>query len=67
VRYFLTFITPGIAVQLIAHLYGRGRFDLVLAAIALTGDGGRRQRGGSGTSGGATGTMTTRHSSNSGT
>jgi len=37
VRYFLTFITSGIAVQLIAQLYGRGGFDLVLAAIALTG------------------------------
>jgi len=37
VRYFLTFVTAGIAVQLIAQLYGRGGFDLVLAAIALTG------------------------------
>ena len=37
VRYFLTFISAGIAVQLIAQLYGRGGFDLVLAAIALTG------------------------------
>jgi MFS family permease len=37
VRYFLAFITSGIAVQLIAQLYGRGGFDLVLAAIALTG------------------------------
>jgi len=37
VRYFLTFISSGIAVQLIAQLYGRGGFDLVLAAIALTG------------------------------
>ncbi len=37
VRYFLTFITAGIAVQLIAQLYSRGGFDLVLAAIALTG------------------------------
>ena len=37
VRYFLTFITSGIAVQLISQLYGRGGFDLVLAAIALTG------------------------------
>src|SRR5262249_27854091 len=37
VRYFLTFITSGIAVQLIARLYGRGGFDLVLAAIALAG------------------------------
>jgi fatty-acid desaturase len=37
VRYFLTFITLGIAVQLIAQLYARGGFDLVLGAIALTG------------------------------
>src|SRR5262249_44229572 len=37
VRYFLAFITSGIAVQLIAQLYGRGGFDLVLAAIAVTG------------------------------
>jgi len=37
VRYFLTFITSGIAVQLIAQLYARGGFDLVLSAIALTG------------------------------
>ena len=37
VRYFLTFITSGIAVQLIARLYARGGFDLVLSAIALTG------------------------------
>jgi len=37
VRYFLTFITSGIAVQLIAQLYSRGGFDLVLSAIALTG------------------------------
>ena len=37
VRYFLTFITSGIAVQLIARLYDRGGFDLVLSAIALTG------------------------------
>ena len=29
--------TSGIAVQLIAQLYSRGGFDLVLAAIALTG------------------------------
>jgi MFS family permease len=35
VRYFLTFIASGIAVQLIAQLYGRGGFDLVLAATAL--------------------------------
>jgi MFS family permease len=37
VRYFLTFITSGIAVQLIARLYARGGFDLVLSAIAMTG------------------------------
>jgi predicted MFS family arabinose efflux permease len=37
VRYFLTFITSGAAVQLIAQLYGRGGFDLVLGAIAVTG------------------------------
>jgi MFS family permease len=37
VRYFLTFITSGVAVQLIAQLYGRGGFDLVLTAIAGTG------------------------------
>ena len=36
VRYFLAFISSGIAVQLIAHLYSRGGFDLVLGAIALT-------------------------------
>jgi MFS family permease len=35
VRYFLSFISSGVAVQLIAHLYGRGGFDLVLATIAL--------------------------------
>jgi predicted MFS family arabinose efflux permease len=35
VRYFLSFISSGIAVQLIARLYSRGGFDLVLAAIAL--------------------------------
>jgi predicted MFS family arabinose efflux permease len=35
VRYFLSFIPSGIAVQLIARLYGRGGFDLVLGAIAL--------------------------------
>ncbi len=35
VRYFLSFITSGIAVQLIARLYSRGGFDLVLGAIAL--------------------------------
>jgi predicted MFS family arabinose efflux permease len=36
VRYFFAFISSGIAVQLIANLYGRGGFDLVLAAITLT-------------------------------
>jgi MFS family permease len=36
VRFFLTFISSGVAVQLIANLYGRGGFDLVLGAIALT-------------------------------
>jgi MFS family permease len=35
VRYFLAFISAGIAVQLIAQLYSRGGFDLVLGAIAL--------------------------------
>jgi MFS family permease len=35
VRYFLAFISSGIAVQLIARLYSRGGFDLVLGAIAL--------------------------------
>lgn len=35
VRYFLSFISSGIAVQLIAQLYGRGGFSLVLSAIAL--------------------------------
>jgi predicted MFS family arabinose efflux permease len=34
VRYFLAFISSAIAVQLIAQLYGRGGFDLVLGAIA---------------------------------
>lgn len=34
VRYFLSFISSGIAVQLIANLYGRGGFDLVLGTIA---------------------------------
>jgi MFS family permease len=36
VRYFLTFIASGAAVELIAQLYGRGGFDLVLAAVAAT-------------------------------
>jgi MFS family permease len=35
VRYFLAFISSGVAVQLIAQLYSRGGFDLVLGAIAL--------------------------------
>ncbi len=35
VRYFLAFISSGIAVQLIARLYRMGGFDLVLGAIAL--------------------------------
>ena len=35
VRYFLSFISSGIAVQLIANLYGRGGFGLVLATIAV--------------------------------
>jgi MFS family permease len=35
VRYFLAFISSGIAVQMIAQLYSRGGFDLVLGAIAL--------------------------------
>src|SRR6516225_231874 len=37
VRYFLTFIAAGAAPELIAQLYGRGGFDLVLAAVAATG------------------------------
>jgi MFS family permease len=36
VRYFLTFIAAGAAVELIAQLYGRGGFDLVLAAVAAS-------------------------------
>jgi hypothetical protein len=64
VRYFLAFITSGIAVRLIAQLYGRGSFDLVLAAIALKGIvmmagvyvmAAGRQRGGGGAPGGAAG------------
>jgi MFS family permease len=38
VRYFLTFMTSGVAVSMIGLLYGRGGFDLVLgvtAAVAL--------------------------------
>jgi MFS family permease len=34
-RYFLAFISSGIAVQMIAQLYSRGGFSLVLGAIAL--------------------------------
>ncbi|HVY56488.1 MAG TPA: MFS transporter [Xanthobacteraceae bacterium] len=37
VRYFLTFVSSGIAVSAIAVLYARGGFDLVLAAIAAIG------------------------------
>jgi predicted MFS family arabinose efflux permease len=35
VRYFVTFLASGAAVSLIATLYGRGGFDLVLGAAAL--------------------------------
>src|ERR1700735_5065948 len=35
VRYFLTFMTSGVAVSMIALLYGRGGFDLVLGATAV--------------------------------
>jgi hypothetical protein len=38
VRYFFTFMVSGVAVSMIAILYGRGGFDLVLgvtAAVAL--------------------------------
>jgi len=34
VRYFLTFISAGVAVQIIAYLHARGGFDLVLWTIA---------------------------------
>jgi MFS family permease len=34
VRYFLTFVSSGAAVAIIAFLHGRGGFDLVLAVIA---------------------------------
>ncbi|MGE0564936.1 MAG: MFS transporter [Pseudolabrys sp.] len=34
VRYFLTFVSAGAAVSIIAFLYGRGGFDLVLLSIA---------------------------------
>jgi MFS family permease len=35
VRYFLTFMTSGVAVSMIALLYGRGGFDLVLGTTAV--------------------------------
>jgi len=35
VRYFLTFLVSGVAVSMIAFLYGRGGFDLVLGATAV--------------------------------
>jgi hypothetical protein len=35
VRYFLTFMVSGAAVSMIALLYGRGGFDLVLGATAV--------------------------------
>ena len=35
VRYFLTFMVAGVAVSMIALLYGRGGFDLVLGATAV--------------------------------
>jgi MFS family permease len=35
VRYFLTFIVSGAAVSMIAFLYGRGGFNLLLGTIAL--------------------------------
>lgn len=34
VRYFLTFVSSGAAVSIIAWLYGRGGFDLLLMAVA---------------------------------
>ncbi len=34
VRYFLTFVSSGAAVSIIAWLYSRGGFDLLLAAVA---------------------------------
>lgn len=36
VRFFLTFVTSGAAVAGIALLHGRGGFDLVLSAVAIT-------------------------------
>jgi hypothetical protein len=35
VRYFLTFVVSGVAVSMIAVLYGRGGFDLVLGTTAF--------------------------------
>jgi MFS family permease len=35
VRYFLTFMVSGVAVSMIAFLYGRGGFDLVLGTAAF--------------------------------
>jgi hypothetical protein len=35
VRYFLTFMVSGVAVSMIAFLYGRGGFDLVLGTTAV--------------------------------
>jgi hypothetical protein len=35
VRYFLTFLVSGAAVSMIALLYARGGFDLVLGVTAL--------------------------------
>ncbi len=35
VRYFLTFMVSGVAVSMIAFLYGRGGFDLVLSTTAF--------------------------------
>jgi hypothetical protein len=35
VRYFLTFLVSGAAVSMIAVLYGRGGFDLVLGVAAV--------------------------------
>src|SRR5262249_62408869 len=35
VRYFITFIISGVAVSMIAVLYGRGGFGLVLAVTAV--------------------------------
>lgn len=35
VRYFITYLVAGAAISMIAFLYGRGGFDLVLAATAV--------------------------------